>query len=114
MKIELTDDEVTTVLVALDNYGAHKRAMAAELYDRQLIEDAGSAEWCWQKIFGAVAAERNATAVEAVKASLKGDLPERNAIADAVGEGEQPELPFDGAREVVDPFDFVGLEPTDG
>jgi len=92
MKIELTDDEVTTVLVALDNYGAHKRAMAAELYDRQLIEDAGSAEWCWQKIFGAVAAERN-------------------AIADAVGEGEQPQLPFNtqansGASSSVDPFDL--------
>ena len=114
MKVELTDDEWTTVLVALDHYRAHKTAMAAELYDRQLTEDAGSAEWCWQKIWGAICTDRNATAVEAVKASLKGDLPERNAIADAVGEGEQPELPFDGARDVVDPFDFVGLEPTDG
>ena len=96
MKIELTDDEWTTVLVALDHYRAHKTAMAAELYDRQLTEDAGSAEWCWQKIFGAL-------------------QPERNAIADAVGEGEQAELPFlDGARAIVDPFDFVGLEPTDG
>jgi len=95
MKIELTDDEWTTVLVALDHYRTHKTAMAAELYDRQLTEDAGSAEWCWQKIFGAL-------------------QPGRNAIADAVGEGEQPELPFDGARDVVDPFDFVGLEPTDG
>jgi len=93
MKIELTDDEWTTVLVALDHYSAHKTAMAAELYDRQLTEDAGSAEWCWQKIWGAICIERNAT-------------------ADAVGEGEQPELPFDGAREVVDPFDFVGLEPS--
>ena len=101
MNIELTDDEWTTVLVALDHYRAHKTAMAAELYDRQLTEDAGSAEWCWQKIWSAIATDRNATAVEAVKASLKGELPERN---------EQPELPFDGARDVVDPFDFVGLD----
>jgi hypothetical protein len=93
MKIELTDDEWTTVLVALDHYRAHKTAMAAELYDRQLTEDAGSAEWCWQKIWGEIARDRN-------------------AIADAVGEGEQPELPFDGARDVVDPFDFVGLDPS--
>jgi len=102
MKVELTDDEWTTVLVALDHYRAHKTAMAAELYDRQLTEDAGSAEWCWQKIFGAVAADRNATAVEAVAASLKGELPERN---------EQPELPFNtqtnsGRSASVDPFDL--------
>jgi hypothetical protein len=102
MKIELTDDEWTTVLVALDNYRAHKTAMAAELYDRQLTEDAGSAEWCWQKIWGEIARDRNATAVEAVKASLRGEFPERN---------EQPELPFNtqtnsGDSASVDPFDL--------
>ena len=96
MKIELTDDEWTTVLVALDHYRAHKTAMAAELYDRQLTEDAGSAEWVWQKIFGAIATERNAT-------------------ADAVGEGEQPQLPFNtqansGASSSVDPFDTSRYE----
>ena len=110
MKIELTDDEWTTVLVALDHYGTHKTAMAAELYDRQLTEDAGSAEWCWQKIFGAIAAERYATPVEALEASLKGELPERKATAD-----EQPELPFNtqtnsGASVSVDPFDTSQYE----
>ena len=42
MKIELTDEEVTTMMVALDNY--------REEEDR---EQAGSAEWCWQKLFHA-------------------------------------------------------------
>ena len=99
MKIELTDDEWTTVLVALDYYGTHKTAMAAELYDRQLTEDAGSAEWCWQKIWGARAALlSDATAVEAVKASLKGELPERNITANAIGAGETL------TNTLVDPF----------
>ena len=95
MKIELTDDEVTTVLVALDNYRDQKERSWATTRDEADIEDAGSAEWLWQKLFG-------------VQQEF------RNSVADAIGEGEQPELPFDGAREVVDPFDFVGLEPTDG
>tara|TARA_Y100000310_G_C20097453_1_gene541150 strand:+ start:256 stop:549 length:294 start_codon:yes stop_codon:yes gene_type:complete len=96
MKIELTDDEVTTVLVALDNYGAQKRIEWLDSRDDDDLTEAGSAEWCWQKLFGA-------------------QQKFRNSIADAVGEGEQPELPFhDGARVVIDPFDFVGLEPTDG
>ena len=53
MKIELTDDEVTTILVALDNYRDQKEmAWASDgwLSDQ---EDAGSAAWCWQKIMGA-------------------------------------------------------------
>lgn len=50
MKIELTDDEVTTILVALDNYGTAKREewMTSHLDDA--LTEAGSAEWCWQKI----------------------------------------------------------------
>jgi len=98
MKIELTDDEVTTILVALDNYGTAKREEWMASRDDDDLTEAGSAEWCWQKIFGAISTERNATAVEAVKASLKGELPERNAIADAVGEGETPPKPS------IDPF----------
>ena len=49
--------------------------------------------------------------VEEVFSLLSKELTERNATADAVGEGEQPELPFDGTRVVIDPFDFVGLDP---
>ncbi len=98
MKIELTDDEVTTIMVALDNYGTAKREEWMASRDDDDLTEAGSAEWCWQKIFGAIATERNATAVEAVKASLKGELPERNAIADAVGEGETP------PKSSIDPF----------
>ena len=69
MKIELTDDEVTTIMVALDNYRASmERAWYSDgnLDDR---ETAGSAEWCWQKLFG-----------------IQQEF--RNSIADAIGEGE--------------------------
>jgi len=101
MKIELTDDEWTTVLVALDNYAEQKQGEWATTRDEADMEDAGSAEWIWQKIFGAIAAERNATPVEALEASLRGELPECR---------EQPELPFNtqtnsGTSASVDPFD---------
>ena len=88
MKIELTDDEITTILVALDNYGDAKRLEWAESRDDATLTEAGSAEWCWQKLF-------------CVQQQF------RNAIADAVGEGE-PETPCTSAD--VDPFDFKGLE----
>ena len=119
MKIELTDDEVTTIMVALDNYGEAKRVEwlesrrtdrgwradpdAPDMGDEELLDEAGSAEWCWQKIYGAIATERTATAVEAVKASLKGKLPEQfnNSVADAVGEGEQPNNQTSAS---IDPF----------
>jgi hypothetical protein len=69
MKIELTENEVTTILVALDNYGDAKRLEWAESRDDADLTEAGSAEWCWQKLFG-----------------FQQDF--RNSIADAVGEGE--------------------------
>ena len=50
MKIELSNDEVTTIMVALDNYRNQKELEAMESLDPQLTEDAGSAEWCWQKM----------------------------------------------------------------
>jgi hypothetical protein len=74
MKIDLTDDEVTTTLVALDNYGAQKRIEWLDSRDDDDLTEAGSAEWCWQKIHGALETERNLT-------------------ADAVGEGETPPKP---------------------
>lgn len=58
MKIELTGDEATTVLVALDNYRDQKEmAWASDgfLSDQQ---DAEAAEWVWQKIMGAREVER--------------------------------------------------------
>ena len=88
IKFELTDDEVTTILVALDNYGDAKRLEWAESRDDADLTEAGSAEWCWQKLFCA-------------------QQKFRNGIADAVGEGE-PENPRTSAD--VDPFDFKGLE----
>ena len=52
MRIELTDDEVVTVLVALDNYRDQKEAAWASEGWASDQEDAGSAEWIWQKIMG--------------------------------------------------------------
>ena len=79
MKVELTDDEVTTILVALDNYGEAKRVEwlesradpdAPDMGDEELLDEAGSSEWCWQKL---------STAQQQF----------RNSISDAIGEGEQ-------------------------
>ena len=66
MKIELTDDEVTTVLVALDNYRDQKELAWASDGWASDQEDAGSAEWCWQKIYNTkteadIVAEENPT-----------------------------------------------------
>jgi|TARA_Y100000296_G_scaffold46773_1_gene53622 hypothetical protein len=76
MKIELTDEEVTTILVALDNYGAQKRIEWLDSRDDDDLTEAGSSEWCWQKLF-------------AVQQEF------RNSIADAIGEGEQPPTTID-------------------
>jgi len=78
MKIELTDDEATTMMVALDAYATQKRIEwmesradpdAPNMGDEELLDEAGSAEWCWQKLF-----------------SIQQEF--RNSIADAIGEGE--------------------------
>ena len=98
MKVELTDDEWATVLVALDGYGAQKRIEWLDSRDEDDLTEAASTEWCWQKIYGAISTERNATAVEAMKASLKGELPERNTTANATGEGETL------TNALIDPF----------
>ena len=76
IKIDLTDDEVTTILVALDGYGAQKRIEWLESRDDDDLTAAGSTEWCWQKLFG-----------------FQQDF--RNSIADAIGEGEQPSTSID-------------------
>ena len=88
MKIELTDDEVTTILVALDNYGDAKRLEWADTRDDADLTEAGSAEWCWQKLFCA-------------------QQKFRNAIADAIGEGETTNTE---STACVDPFNLKGLE----
>jgi len=76
MKIELTDDEVTTIMVALDNYGTAKREEWMASRDDDDLTEAGSSEWCWQKLFTA-------------------QQKFRNSIADAIGEGEQPSTTID-------------------
>ena len=62
MKIELTDEEWVTVLVALDGYGARKRIEWLDSRDDDDLTEAGSAEWCWQKIHSALETERNTIA----------------------------------------------------
>ena len=81
MKIELTDDEVTTILVALDSYGAQKRIEWLDSRDDDDLTEAGSSEWCWQKLFAA-------------------QQEFRNSIADAIGEGEINNL----TSASIDPF----------
>ena len=88
MKIELTDDEVTTMMVALDNYGDAKRLEWADTRDDADLTEAGSAEWCWQKLFCA-------------------QQKFRNGIADAIGEGETTNTE---STACVDPFNLKGLE----
>jgi hypothetical protein len=99
MKIELTDDEVTTIMVALDNYGEAKRVEwlesrrtdrgwradpdAPDMGDEELLDEAGSAEWCWQKLHNQSVEQFN------------------NSVADAVGEGEQPNNQTSAS---IDPF----------
>ena len=89
VNLTLTDDEVTTILVALDNYAEVRRVewMESRKFssdgtgDEELLHEAGSAEWCWQKLFHA-------------------QQQFRNSIADAVGEGEINNL----TSASVDPF----------
>ncbi len=79
IKVELTDDEVTTILIALDNYRDQKEMdFQRHPTNVESQQEAGSAEWCWQKLF-------------CVQQEF------RNSIADAIGEGEQPPT-------TVDPF----------
>ena len=80
IKIELTDDEVTTIMVALDNYRA---SMERAWYTAGAVDlnHARSAEWCWQKLFGT-------------------QQQFRNSIADAIGEGETNNL----TNALIDPF----------
>ena len=89
MNIELTDDEITTILIALDNYRDQQETeFMRHPTSVESQQEAGSAEWCWQKLFHA-------------------QEQFRNSVADAVGEGE-PENPRNSTD--VDPFDFKGLE----
>ena len=88
MKIELTDDEVTTMMVALDNYREIAEREFHHSGDEEDQEQAGSAEWCWQKLFHA-------------------QQKFRNAIADAIGEGETTNKE---STACVDPFNLKGLE----
>ena len=79
MKIELTDEEVTTIMVALDNYAELRRVEWMESRKfapngsggAELLDEAGSAEWVWQKIHGQREVER-----------IEAEIRERNAPVD--------------------------------
>jgi len=87
--IQLTDDEATTILIALDNYREQQeRDFMEHPTNVESQQEAGSAEWCWQKLFHA-------------------QEQFRNSVADAVGEGE---LPTNESTASVDPYDLKGLE----
>ena len=89
MNIELTDDEATTILIALDYYREQQeRDFMEHPTSVEFQEEAGSAEWCWQKLFYA-------------------QEQFRNSVADAVGEGEQPNI-LTSAE--VDPFSLPSEE----
>lgn len=87
VNLQLTDDEATTIAVAIDFWQAElasqQKSSLSEEEQATLAEEIGSAEWCWQKVFTA-------------------QQEFRNSIADAVGEGEAP--------QTIDPYDFTGLE----
>jgi len=53
MKIEFTTSELDTIMVALDNYRSRMddEFAASGGIDWIAQEEAGSAEWCWQKIY---------------------------------------------------------------
>ena len=92
MNVELTDDEVTTILIALDNYREIAEREFHHSGDEEDQEQAGSAEWCWQKLFHA-------------------QEQFRNSVADAVGEGE---LPNTLTSASVDPFSLpMGEQDND-
>ena len=89
MKVELTDEEVTTILIALDNYRDQQETeFMRHPTSVEFEQEAGSAEWCWQKLFTA-------------------QQQFRNSIADAVGEGE---LPNTLTSAEVDPFSLPSEE----
>ena len=89
MKVELTDEEVTTILIALDNYRDQQETeFMRHPTSVEFEQEAGSAEWCWQKLFTA-------------------QQQFRNSIADAVGEGEQPNNQTSAS---VDPFSLPSQE----
>ena len=89
MKVELTDEEVTTILIALDNYRDQQETeFMRHPTSVEFQQEAGSAEWCWQKLFYA-------------------QEQFRNSVADAVGEGE---LPNTLTSASVDPFSLPSEE----
>ena len=86
MILQLTEDEVTRILDALESYSQARDVQFQESggHDEEARTDRDSADWVWQKVVG------------------QRDLQFNNSVADAVGEGD--------SSTKVDPFDFKGLE----
>ena len=86
MILQLTEEEITRILDALESYSQARDVQFQESggHDEEARTDRDSADWVWQKVVG------------------QRDLQFNNSVADAVGEGEK--------NSKVDPFDFKGLE----
>ena len=86
MILQLTEDEVTRILDALETYSQTRDMQFQESggHDEEARTDRDSADWVYHKITG------------------QRDLQFNNSVADAIGEGEK--------NTKVDPFDFKGLE----
>lgn len=61
MKVELTDEEVTTIMIALESYRDLMKDRFHLSEDRTALRAASSAEWCWQKLLGFQHDSRNST-----------------------------------------------------
>ena len=53
MKVDLTDEEVTTIMIALESYrGQQEMDFQQHPTNVESQQEASSAEWCWQKLLG--------------------------------------------------------------
>jgi hypothetical protein len=86
MILQLTEDEINRVLVALDVYSlaCDEQFQESGCHNEEARTDRDSADWVYYKITGQTTAQFN------------------NSVADAVGEGQ--------TSRRVDPYDFKGLE----
>ena len=75
MKVDLTDEELTTIMAALEGYRDLMKDRFHLSEDRTALRAASSAEWCWQKLLGFQHDSRNSTtdAAESEKSSTSID-----------------------------------------
>jgi len=119
MKIELTDDEAVTVLIALDNYREQKEeAWSTDGFESDQ-QDAASAEGTWQKIMGVREIDRINAEIRARSTLNPGGWSDNDGNAPPPGWGDtngerqafaSNTQPPGGTSASVDPFDLSGYE----